>query len=85
LQKYHDENIGISHRPAPHSFPEKKKLCEKAENAFLKTYCSPISDMTTAGFPQVSCNLQPCYFLESWCYNLEVIPRPPVVTTENAV
>ena len=33
---------------------------------FLNTYCSTISDMTTADFPQAPCKFQPSYFLESW-------------------
>jgi len=34
-------------------FSGKKISCENSESATLKTYCSPIYDTTTAGFPQV--------------------------------
>lgn len=47
-------------------FSGKDNPGEKAENASLLTYWSPIADITTAGFLQVPFNYQPCCFLDIW-------------------
>jgi len=59
------------------AFFRTKNPRKNAEIAYLQVYCSPMSDMTTAGFSQVPCNFQSFYFLESWLLQAGNHSTPP--------